>query len=155
MEWSRGWDTRVESALTGSEARVGLRLKPRQKIRFRVVPFDLVERLALVARLRAAAKTGLALVPHWGRGAALTQPGSGTSLTVEPDTLSTQKGDVVLVHGGDIDGFEDFDVATVASQRNRTLTLSSPLSRSYPAGARVYPTLHGKITIGELEALDD
>ncbi len=155
VEWSRSWDTRIESAVTGSEARVGLRLKPREKIRFRLVPLDLAERLAMVARLKAAAKAGLALVPHWGRGATLTGVAAGSSLTVVADSFKAQPGDLVFVHSGDIEDWESFDVAEVAVHRNRTLSLASSLSRSYPAGSRVFPTITGRITVGELEALED
>lgn len=155
VEWSRSWDTRIESAVTGSEARVGLRLKPREKIRFRLVPLDLAERLAMVARLKAAAKAGLALVPHWGRGATLTIVAGGTSLAVAADNFKAQPGDLVFVHLGDIENWEVFDVAEVAVHRNRSLSLTAPLNRAYPAGARVFPTITGRITVGEIEALED
>lgn len=154
-EWSRSWDTRIESAVTGSEARVGLRLKPREKIRFRLVPLDLAERLAMVARLKAASKAGLALAPHWGRGATLTVTATGASLAVVTDTFKAQPGDLVFVQSGDIESWEAFEVAEVTVHRNRTLSLTAPLSRTYPAGARVFPTITGRITIGELEALED
>jgi len=155
VEWSRSWDTRIESAVTGSEARVGLRLKPREKIRFRLVPLDLAERLAMVARLKAAAKAGLALVPHWGRGATLTIAAGGTSLAVAADTFKAQPRDLVFVHSGTPQDWEAFDVTEVAVHRNRTFSLATALSRSYPAGSRVFPTITGRITVGELKALED
>lgn len=155
VEWSRSWDTRIESAVTGSEARVGLRLKPREKVRFRLVPLKLEERLVMVARLKAAAKAGLALVPHWGRGATLTTVAAGSSIAVAADNFKAQPGDLVFVHLGDIENSEAFDVAEVAVHRNRTLSLATALSRSYPAGSRVFPIITGRITVGELEALED
>ncbi len=155
VEWSRSWDTRIESAVTGSEARVGLRLKPREKVRFRLVPVDLVERLAMVGRLKAAVKCGLALVPHWGRGSTLTAVAAGSSLAVAADNFKAQPGDLVFVHSGTPEDWEAFDVAEVAVHRNRTLSLTTALSRSYPAGSRVFPTITGRITVGELEALED
>lgn len=155
VEWSRSWDTRIESAVTGSEVRIGLRLKPREKIRFRLVPLDLAERLAMVARLKAAAKSGIALVPNWGRGSILSAEASGSSLAVAADNFKAQSGDVVFIHSGDPQAFDEFDLSEVAVHRNRTLSLAGPLSRTYPAGARVFPTITGRITVGELEALED
>jgi len=155
VEWSRSWDTRIESAVTGSEARVGLRLKPREKLRFRLVPLNLAERLVMVARLKAAAKLGLAVVPHWGRGSTLTAEASGSSLVVAADNFKAQSEDVVFVHSGDMEVSDEFDLAVVAVHRNQTLSMVGPLSRTYPAGARVFPTIAGRITVGELEALDD
>ena len=131
-EWSRSWDTRVESAVSGSESRIGLRLKPREKIRFRVVPLDLAERLALAERLKAAVKTGLAIVPHWGRGASLAAAASGTTVAVDADTFTAQPGDVVMILAGDIESFDDFELAQVVTHANKTLTLAAPLNGSHP-----------------------
>jgi len=115
----------------------------------------LVERLALVERLKAAVRCGLALTPHWGRGAILSTSASGTTLSVESDSFAAQPGDVVFIHSGDIEGYESFDLAEVVLYRNQVITLTGSLSRTYPAGARVYPTLLGRVTVGELEALED
>lgn len=155
VEWSRSWDTRIESAVTGSESRVGMRLKPRQRIRFRLVPQDLTERRWLADRLRAAAKAGRAIVPHWGRGLEVAANASGKKLSVTADGFQSQPGDVLFIHRPDLEGFNLFDLAVVVFHENKTIHLADPLSRAYPAGARVYPTILGKVTLGELEALDD
>jgi hypothetical protein len=119
------------------------------------VPYNLEERLAMVERLKVAVKSGLALVPHWGRGSTLAAAASGSSLTVIADNFKAQPGDAVFIHAGDIEAFDEFDVAEVAVHRNRTLSLTTAVSHTYEAGARVFPTIIGRITVGELEALDD
>jgi hypothetical protein len=62
---------------------------------------------------------------------------------------------VVFIHSGDIEAYESFDLASVSLHRNRAFTFAAPLSRTYPAGSRVYPTVVGRVTVGELEALED
>ena len=155
VEWSRSWDTRIESAVTGSESRVGMRLKPRQRIRFRLVPQDLTERRWLADQLRAAAKAAKAIVPHWGRGLEVAASASGKKVTVTVDGFQSQPGDVLFIHLPDLEGFNLFDLAVVVFHESKTIHLADPLARAYPAGARVYPTILGKVTLGALAALDD
>jgi len=62
---------------------------------------------------------------------------------------------VLFIHRPDLEGFNLFDLAVVVFHESKTIHLADPLARAYPAGARVYPTILGKVTLGELEALDD
>lgn len=150
LEWSRGWDTQVEAALNGAEARIGTRPKPREQLRFRLVPDGLAERLRLVQRLRAAAKIGVAIVPHWGRSATLASEASGTTLVLEATAFLVEPGDLVFVHDGDA-----FEIALVSAQVGLTITLASALLADYPAGAQVRPTIEGRVTVDDIESFDD
>ena len=77
VAWSRAWDTSIESGLTGAEDRRAMRLKPRERVVFRVIPWNAEERIRLLERLKAGVKAGRVLVPNWGRGATLAAEASG------------------------------------------------------------------------------
>lgn len=155
VAWSRAWDTSIESGLTGAEDRRAMRLKPRERIVFRVIPWNAEERIRLLERLKAGVKAGRVLVPNWGRGATLAAGASGTSLAIASPAFTIHSGNPVFIGQPDIDGWELWDVAEVASAVGTTINLRAPLSRTYSAGTGIYPCVIGRLEIGELEALDD
>jgi hypothetical protein len=110
-----------------------------------------VERLRLVQRLRAAAKIGLAIVPHWGRSATLASEASDTTLVLDSATFQTQPGEAVFVGSAP----DDFEVGEVSAHRGSSITLTAPLSRTHPPGAGVFPAIAGRIVISDIDALDD
>src|SRR5690606_246081 len=97
VAWSRAWDTSIESGLTGAEDRRAMRLKPRERIVFRVIPWNAEERIRLLERLKAGVKAGRVLVPNWGRGATLAAGASGTSLAIASPAFTIHSANPVFI----------------------------------------------------------
>lgn len=156
VEWNRTWDTRIDAALTGAEYRLGTRPVPRESIRFRIVPFDLTDRLQLVHRLRVAVKSGLAIVPNWGRVAHLadTAAAGSLSLTLEADTFQAVPGQSLFVGMAD-DETNTLERVQVTAHAAGVLTLLEPLLSSHPAGSAVHPSIEGRIVVSDLDAWSD
>lgn len=153
VEWSRSWDTRIEAALSGAEYRLGTRPVPRERIRFRIVPFDLTERLELVHKLRTGVKSGLAIVPHWGRAAFLleTAHAGDTELVLKTNTFDVVAGQSLFLG----ETAESMERVQVTLQVGNVLSLLTPLLATHPAGGTVHPSIEGRIQVSDLEALSD
>ncbi len=82
-KWSRRWQNEVTDSVTGKESRFALRSQPRVSLSYRVTPANIVATQMLDDRIRAAAKSGKACCPYFGRGAALDADANAGDNTVQ------------------------------------------------------------------------
>lgn len=98
-DWTRGvrrerlWQTAVDRAMTGFEARVALRPKARERLSFRVESRGADDLSRLLARVDAALKAGLACCPGWGRGIPLVHAWGTEVRLSRAAWLDVQSGD--------------------------------------------------------------
>jgi len=157
VEWTRVWQCGVTDAVDGSEARLAVRPKGRHGLRFTVTPYNLQERARLMNRLRAADKSGYAAVPFWGRGIRLAaaQAGSETVTLAVATPWLFDAGDPVFFCLPDADQFDAWEVLALAGLQGATMTLDSPLLRSYPSGWFCWPMILGRLAHGSIDLATD
>lgn len=127
-------------ALTGAEARVAMRDVARERFEWRVTLRNVNEQAEFESAVYAAAKSGLACAPRWGRGFLLTSDASGTSIELQSGRGAKWKtGDWVFLQAHD----DLYDAREVTGVVDDTLTVSA-LSREYPAGSYCWRLVFGK-----------
>jgi hypothetical protein len=158
-DWTRGvrrqrrWQTEVDRALSGAEARVALRPKPREQLAFRVEARDPDDLARLLARVDAALKSGLACCPAWGRGLPLVAvAGEAVELGREA-WADVQAGSFLFLAAPD--GGETFEVVEVAEVDADTVTLTGDALGAWGAGDWAWPLLFGRPAFSVFEHRTD
>ena len=157
VEWTRGWQNEVGDCLDGSEERLALRSKGRHALRYQVQPYDLVERAALVERLRAAKKSGLMAIPFWGRGMRLQEASEGSetiTLSAEP-VWAFGDNDPIFFCSPNADEHALWEVRQIIWLDSVTMTLDLPLTRSYPSGWFCWSMILGHGSCSDFELPSD
>jgi hypothetical protein len=155
VQWSRAWRTDVQRVLTGAEERRALRPKPRGSLSWRVLPFDVTEQTPLLARLRAAAKSGLACAPYWGRGRRVVSA-AGTELVIEEEAWPWfEADDFLLLRSLEADPVEAFELAQAEAVNGDTLTLKAALIGTWGEGTWAWPLVFGRLTFSDLSHRTD
>lgn len=151
VDYQCRWENSIAEALTAAEERAAWRQRPLRQLRYTVSPVDLAERILLEERLLAALKSGLATVPYWGRSSTLASDATSASLlvTIETSAWPWQTGDWIFF----MDDQRRWDLVQLANVSGATLTLASALSRTYPKGSAVWPTLSGRLSVGDQTVL--
>lgn len=150
VEWSRSWRTDVDRSLSGSEERRALRPKPRTSVTWNILPYDVTEEARLLARLRAAAKSGLACAPYWGRGLRIVSA-VGTALELEANAWGwVQMNDYLFLRTLRADAPDAFELVQVGAIAGDTITLKAALALAWENGAWAWPLIFGRLTFGEL-----
>lgn len=151
----RVWETEMAELLDGYEQRRALRAVPRRSVSYSIFATSLQQRSRLEAELDAALLSGLACAPLFGRAALLSAgAASGTDTLVQQALVwRWQAGDyaVLLDDSGNFDAIE----VSAVSGDGLTLTLASNLTHNWPAQARVWPLMFGKITAGKEQVVTD
>lgn len=146
------WETKVASALDGSEYRSAIRNRVRRGVRFMCRSFDLTESNKMRARLVEIDKVGTAACPLWGRGLKIVSA-SGTTVTLEAaPAVPPVVGDFVFLGDWRPTEWATYDVREVQAVSGATITLTASLDNSYAAGNFLYPVLFGPFTHGPLVA---
>lgn len=159
VKWSRLWTTIIRDSVGGSEERVSMRPRGRVRLGFTVNPTNDVEAHQALDRLRAIVASGRAVVPYWGRGITLPT-GASIGATVvdiarEP-AWEWDNGDKVFLSDAAPRSFETWEVATLDRFKgDLKVRFSSPLTKAFPHGSRLYPLIFGRAKVGDLELLDD
>ncbi|MBE7502728.1 MAG: hypothetical protein HS113_21080 [Verrucomicrobiales bacterium] len=152
VQWSRLWQTDVQRVLTGAEERRGLRPKPRESLSWKLIPFDVTEQTPLLARLRAAAKSGLACAPYWGRGRRVVSA-AGTELVLDAEDEAWpwfQAEDYLLLRSTAAEAVEAFELAQVESVNGVTFTLTAALVGTWGEGTWAWPLVFGRLTFSDI-----
>ena len=138
------WQTQFSEALPGSEIRQALRAQCRRTLSFMFTATTIQERARFDARWDAAAKSGLAAVPFFGRSCTLSDAASETdeSITVAPGGWDWAVGDYIVLMNGD----QMVDCHAIASVAGDTLTLETALNHDWPADFIVRPVFFGKFS---------
>lgn len=158
-EWSqrpslkRAWQTGLASGNTGPESRFALRSVPRVTLAFNITPTSIIATQQLDDRLRAAIKSGLAVVPFHGRGAALAADADAGATEVQIySNWNWQAGDYFFA--GDESSYDAIPVAAAALAAGIwTLTLDDPLELDHVIGELAWPLLFGNLSLPEVTAL--
>ncbi|MCZ7640017.1 MAG: hypothetical protein M5U12_30570 [Verrucomicrobia bacterium] len=132
-----------------------MRPKPRGSLSWRLVPFDVTEQTPLLARLRAAAKSGLACAPYWGRGLRLVSA-AGTELTLEAEAWPWfEADDYLLLRSLEAEAVEVFELVQVESVNGVTFTLKVSLVGTWGEGSWAWPLVFGRLTFSDLSHRTD
>lgn len=157
-EWSnqptteRVWETEVSEVLPGTEYRQAMRAAARRKLTFSFTAQSLEERSRFDARWDAAAKSGLACAPFFGRSCVLSADADAgdSELTIElPGAWAWQPGDyIALVQSDTV-----FDIIQVSDVDGGVLTLADELQYPWPAGTLVRPVIFGKFSTDKAQVI--
>ncbi|HYG98867.1 MAG TPA: hypothetical protein VD837_07020 [Terriglobales bacterium] len=139
---ARAWETQISEALPGSEIRQALRAQCRRTLSFMFTATTIQERARFDARWDAAAKSGLAAVPFFGRSCTLSADADETDdeIAVAPGGWGWAVGDYIVLMNGD----QMVDCHAIASVDGDTLTLETALNYDWPADFIVRPVFFGK-----------
>lgn len=151
---TRRWQSGISTAVTGRESRQALRQEPRLSIEVQICgAATIVAQQMLDDRIRAAAKLGLACLPHHGRGGNLTADAdAGANEVTVSDAWPWQAGDYFFA--GDENGSDAIIVtAAVLAAGIWTLTLEDVLTFDHLAGAFAWPLLFGEFSASKMPAL--
>ena len=148
IRWSRKWQTQIAGGVTGTESRRALRQTPRQTLSYLAFPRTQADKAILIQQIRAAVKTGYAVVPLWPRADTISATSSGTTLNVTLEVWPWAEDDKVFIGTHD-----DYEVGTVANAAGATIALKTSLSKSWAAGTMIYPLFYGKPTVDELDLI--
>ena len=147
--WERRWESQVADSEFGSESRTALRAVPRVMIRWGVTSRDIAEQSQLMDRIVAARRSGRACSPMWGRGSELASTVTGAAVSLEPTLWNWREGDFAFF----VDDAGNFDCIEVAAVGVNSLTLLSPVSRSYHSGNYIWPLIFGRFGADNVQAL--
>jgi hypothetical protein len=147
--WKRIWETEVSESVTGAESRNALRSQPRVTLSWLITPRTLPEQLQLDDRLRAAAKSGKACAPLWGRASILAANVTNTTVNLSAPSWNWRVGDYIFF----LDTNGNYDVRQLSAVIGAAFTLSQTVSRTYLAGSQVWPILFGKFSSENMEAV--
>ena len=151
VKWSRRWQSGVAAGITGIEQRSALRALPRHKLSCDLIATSLQERVRLDARVDAAAKSGLACLPFFGRAGVLLAAANAADLAVTLVSVSSwpwAAGDYAILMGDDV----TFDVVQLTGVAGTTLNIQ-PLTLNWAAGKKVWPLLFGRFSCNRQQAL--
>jgi hypothetical protein len=152
VAWSRQWGTKVERSVEGPEYRMGTRSTSRHKISWQVTPFDLEESTALIERLRAAIKTGLAATGFWGRGAQLSAalaPGD-ILINLRSSSIAWALWTHVLFAHTEADQWDTWEVAEIlAAPSSSYFGLAAGLTYAWADGDWCWPLIMGRLLVDD------
>lgn len=139
VQESYEWRTDVLRANDGSEQRIRVRRYPRRGIEFRGL---VAGRQAQVAVLAVRGLIGrvcaVGLWMHAGRLAGDVAAGTATLPVDVPEIAECRPGAGVLIWHDEL--LHEYATLLAVDAQTQTLTLATPLQRSWPAGTRVVPT---------------
>lgn len=139
MQESYEWRTDVLRANDGSEQRIRVRRFPRRGIEFRALVAGRQAQAAVLAvRGLIGRVCAVGLWMHAGRLAADVAAGTATLPVAVPDIAECRPGAGVLIWHDEL--LHEHATVLAVDAQAQTLTLATPLQRSWPAGTRVVPT---------------
>jgi len=144
IEIGRKWKTSIQLAISQDEKRAKLKSYPSKRILYTIVPFSSNENNYIRRKLyRGSGK--IFGVPIWTDRCSTTQlvnPASGTTFTVDDNSLRQFEVGAPLILYDDIDNYEVKEIVTVGSN---SFTVDSSFTGSWLSGSDVYPILQGRI----------
>lgn len=147
-DWTNGvtesliWLTDVLTSQSGAEQRRQLRVTPRRQIEMDFICTTTERTLFDLAMMSAGASQWL--VPLFFDGGYTTAPYNAGAPAIGIDTTFTEflAGTQVLIYG---DAF-NYEVHTIQSLSDSTITFAEVTSKNWPKGTRVYPLRLGMLT---------
>lgn len=144
LEVSRIWRTVVQTSLTRAEQRSSLKRYPVKRLKYQTVPFTSDENNYVRRKLyRGSGK--IFGVPLWTDRCSTTQivnSGSGTTFTVDDNSLRQFEVGAPLIFLQDINNYE---IAEIVSIGSNSFTVDSLFIATWPSGTDVYPMLQGRM----------
>lgn len=147
-DWTNSFDvtleyrTEVITSRSGKEQRIAARQSPRKSLSYRALMRAGAFRAFSGHMNRGQNKTSL--VPEFSRSGHLALPASAGDLAIELEESADWlvPGQQIAIHAGDVSFFQA-DVRKIESVSGNNVTFDGLLSRDWPAGSKVYPTLSG------------
>lgn len=144
IESGRAWKTSIQLSLSKAEKRASLKSYPTKRLLYTVVPFSSDENNYIRRKLyRGSGK--IFGVPIWTDRCATTQvvdSGSGTTFTVNDNSLRQFEVGAPLVLLQDINNYEVREIVTIGSN---SFTVDSSFTGTWGSSTDVYPILQGRI----------
>jgi hypothetical protein len=152
-DWENDWQSGVGTGVLGNEQRSAFRALPLHTLSYLITPASLQESCRLDARVDQATKSGLAAVPYFGMGSALTAPvnagGNALAIADAVNPWAWAAGDYAILLGLDD---TQYDVVQVAGVAGNMLNLAGVLTFNWnPAWVR--PLLFGKFSAQQRQPL--
>jgi hypothetical protein len=151
--WQRAWENEIAMAVTGDESRQALRVNPRNQLTWLMAAWSTWELAQLNAAVMSAKLSGLACAPYWGRSSVLQSACGANSAALQDDVWNWSIGDYVyFLDQADYPAQLNYDVQqiTAVNSGTFTLTLAGDVSRTYAAGALVWPLIYGEFTCKDM-----
>ena len=143
VEVARTWRTVVRTSVDRSEQRSSIKKYPAKRLNFTVVPFSAEENSYIRRKLYKG--TGKIFgVPLWTDRCVTTQevnPGSGTTFTVDDNSLRQFEVGAPIVLLQDINNYEITEIVSIGSN---SFTIDSAFVLTWPSGTSIYPMVQGR-----------
>jgi len=146
LRYRRRWRTSIQSGITGFEIRSKLYTWPRRSIDYSIGAIGNDETSYLKRKLFKS-MSGVAGVPFWQDETTLTAQANSGQAVLNVGSTENRNFEV----GGQCILIQDqssFEVGNIQSKTSDSITLSSNLAYTWPAGTRVYPVLKARIDRG-------
>ena len=142
LKYSRVWKTFIQKSLTGKEVRSAIYTWPRKKLEYTVFATNYAEQ-AYLKRVLFKFVNEVWGIPLWQDETILLSdaPAGSSSLTADTTFRNFEKGGQCIIY----EDYRTYEVAEISDISDTSITLSSSLQNSWPAGTRVYPVLKARI----------
>ncbi len=158
VELATAFDTAISQAQTLAEERKSLRSRPTRVGQMSLVSLRERDAWQLQMVVQRLSQTDQ-LLPLFSDFAKITAAASGDTLTcVTSDRRFFEGGRVIIAQLVNAASLVNFEVGTIAAGgvAAGAITLTASVSRTYPAGSRVYPAIEAKMNLsGSLEVVSD